>query len=74
MPYDQVTEQLIYRRGSKRPRSLDEVSHDDLQVIAGSSHEETLRQQRATGFPKLSWQRRRRHRYRASAVRPGPGR
>lgn len=56
IPYEQVTEQLIYRRGSKRPRSLAEVNDGDLQIIASSSHEETLLQQRATEFPQLSWQ------------------
>ena len=57
LPYRFVTEQLIYRRGADKPRSLDEVGPDDLHVVAESSHEETLRQLRETGFPTLSWQR-----------------
>jgi len=56
LPYRYVTEQVIYRRGSRRPRSLSEVGPDDLHVVADSSHEETLRQLKATQFPSLSWQ------------------
>ena len=56
MPYDFVNEQVIYRRGSTRPRSLSEVEAGDLHVVADSSHEETLRQLRKTGMPTLSWQ------------------
>jgi membrane-bound lytic murein transglycosylase F len=54
-PYDEVTEQLLYRRGSQRPRSLQDVGAGDLHVVAGSSHEETLRQLQAEDFPELSW-------------------
>ncbi len=56
-PYASVTEQLIYRRGTRRPRSLTEVSDGDLHVVAGSSHEETLARLRTEEFPDLSWQR-----------------
>jgi membrane-bound lytic murein transglycosylase F len=55
-PYDHVTEKLIYRRGSRRPRTLDEIGPGELHVIAGSAHEATLREQRANGFPMLQWQ------------------
>jgi len=54
-PYDYVTEQLIYRRGSTRPRSLSEIGPGDLHIVAGSSYEETLRQLQAEKFPQLSW-------------------
>ena len=57
-PYDHVTEKLIYRRGSRRPRALDEIGPGELHVIAGSAHETTLRELRANGFPTLQWQRR----------------
>ena len=57
LPYRFVTEQLIYRRGTDKPRSLDEVGPNDLHVVAESSHEETLRRLRETGHPTLSWQR-----------------
>jgi len=55
-PYDYVSEQLLYRRGSQRPKSLDEIAPGDLHVVAGSSHEETLRQLHADEHPQLSWQ------------------
>jgi membrane-bound lytic murein transglycosylase F len=53
--YDEVTEQVIYRRGNRRPRDVDDIDPGDLHVVAGSSHEETLRNLRA-GHPSLSWQ------------------
>lgn len=56
-PYGEVTEQIIYRRGSLRPRTLDAVEPGDLHVVAGSSHEETL-QQLKTSIPSLDWESR----------------
>jgi membrane-bound lytic murein transglycosylase F len=56
LPYAFVTEQLIYRRGSPRPRSLEEIGPGDLHVVAGSSHEERLARLRANRFPELTWQ------------------
>jgi len=55
-PYEYVSAEVIYRRGSPRPASLDDVSAGDLHVIAGSSHEETLRELQSADFPQLSWQ------------------
>ena len=57
LPYRYVTEQVIYRLGARRPRSLSEIGPDDLHVVADSSHEETLRRLNQTQFPSLSWQR-----------------
>lgn len=57
LPYEYVTEQLIYRRGTKKPHSLAEIGEGELQVVADSSHEETLRSLTASKFPDLSWQR-----------------
>ena len=56
IPYEQVTEQIVYRLGSRRPRSLSEIAPGDLHVIARSSHEETLRALRKDELPTLSWQ------------------
>ncbi len=56
IPYEQITEQIVYRRGNRRPRSLTEIAPGDLHVIARSSHEETLRALRKTELPTLSWQ------------------
>jgi membrane-bound lytic murein transglycosylase F len=56
VPYHAVTEQLIYRRGDRRPRSMDEIAPGDLHVVAGSSHEETLRLIQRTGGGELLWE------------------
>lgn len=56
-PYQSVTEQLVYRRGTRRPRSLDEIADGDLHVVADSSHEESLHALRASDRPDLDWQR-----------------
>jgi membrane-bound lytic murein transglycosylase F len=58
-PYLTVTEQVVYRLGQHRPRSLDDIAPGDLHVVAGSSHEETLRALRAQSHPSLSWRRHR---------------
>ncbi|MCT2530447.1 membrane-bound lytic murein transglycosylase MltF [SAR92 clade bacterium H921] len=55
-PFFEVTQQLIYRRGSKRPKSLDQLE-GDLVVITGSSHSEQLKKLRAS-VPNLSWSER----------------
>jgi membrane-bound lytic murein transglycosylase F len=57
IPYQFVTEQIVYRRGSKRPRGLDDIAGGDLHVIAGSSHDETLERLRVTQQPMLEWTR-----------------
>ncbi|MGB1868175.1 MAG: membrane-bound lytic murein transglycosylase MltF [Porticoccaceae bacterium] len=53
MPYLEVTQQLIYHRGSKRPRSLHNFE-EEVVVIAGSSHSEHLRTLK-NQYPNLSW-------------------
>jgi membrane-bound lytic murein transglycosylase F len=55
IPYQAVTEQVIYRRGNLRPRAIDEVGDGDLHVVAGSSHEETLRRLRRERGTDLDW-------------------
>ena len=42
LPYQEINEELVYRRGSRRPSSLDEITPGQLHVVAGSSHAETL--------------------------------
>lgn len=53
-PYQHITQQLVYRRGARKPRSLAEILPGELQVIADSSHEEMLHrlQEKASG---LTW-------------------
>ncbi len=57
LPYDFVTAQLIYRRGSGRPTSIEQVAPGELRVVAGSSHEQTLSALRRDVYPDLIWQR-----------------
>ena len=52
-PYHQVVQQLIYRAGDQKPKSLSQLN-GDLSVIAGSSHSENLQQLRQQ-FPSLRW-------------------
>ena len=52
-PYHQVVQQLIYRAGDQKPKTLSQL-HGELSVIAGSSHSENLKQLRKQ-FPSLKW-------------------
>ncbi len=54
VPYMQVKQHIIYRRGSKRPRTIDDLLNLDIVVIANSSHAESLRSLKET-FPELRW-------------------
>lgn len=51
--YQTISQQLVYRAGMRVPKSLDDLD-GILEVIAGSSHEERLRQLQAE-HPTLSW-------------------
>ena len=52
-PYMQVTQHLIYRRGSARPRSLGDID-GDLVVLKSSSHSEQLKYW-TSKYPQLQW-------------------
>jgi peptidoglycan lytic transglycosylase F len=52
--YYQYVPQLVYRNGSKRPKSLDDLD-GTLEVVAGSSHEERLEELKKK-HPDLTWQ------------------
>jgi len=52
-PYHQVVQQLIYRAGDQKPKTLSQLK-GELSVIAGSSHSENLKQLRKQ-FPSLKW-------------------
>lgn len=54
-PYQFVTEQVIYRRGSPRPKRMEDIEHGQLHVVAGSSHEETLQRLRREAGIDLEW-------------------
>ncbi|NIM70563.1 MAG: membrane-bound lytic murein transglycosylase MltF [Xanthomonadales bacterium] len=53
--YDETRIEVVYRRGTKRPGSLADLSDRRLAVIAGSSYEELLRQ---AAVPGLAWEAR----------------
>lgn len=52
-PYQNVTQQLVYRRGTPRPRSLADLT-GRLEVVSRSSHAEQLALRRQE-FPELKW-------------------
>jgi len=52
--YQTIQPQVIYRRGTKRPRELDDLLGSRLEVVADSSHAVLLTQLRAEE-PLLSW-------------------
>lgn len=56
-PYLQIHQQLIYRSGEKRPKSVDDLIGKNLLVIANSSHTENLKNLKAE-YPALRWQER----------------
>ena len=53
--YQDITQQVVYRRGSRRPRSVGDLVDSQLEVVAGSSHEEELIRL-AREYPNLKWQ------------------
>ena len=52
--YLEVTEQLVYRQGTTRPRSTEQLAGKRLEVVAGSSFVDTLEQMRVD-TPELTW-------------------
>jgi membrane-bound lytic murein transglycosylase F len=52
-PYQEITQQLIYRSGTRRPRSLATLD-GQLEIIAKSSHAEQLHKLQSK-YRKLSW-------------------
>jgi len=52
-PYQEITQQLVYRIGTRRPRSLGELD-GILEITADSSHEEQLHKLH-TEYRNLSW-------------------
>lgn len=56
-PYLSITQQLIYRSGSKRPKSVEDLLGKQIVVIGGSAHAERLRELQRE-YPTLSWEER----------------
>ena len=53
-PYNSVDMHLVYKLGTGRPRSLEEVVGRSIEVIAGSSHADMLAALK-TVYPGLEW-------------------
>jgi len=53
-PYNAVDMHLIYKLGTGKPRSIDEVIGRSIEVVAGSSHSEMMRTLGAA-YPELNW-------------------
>lgn len=54
-PYYHVTQTLIYRNGSKRPKAVEDLYGGQLLVIQNSSHSERLSELKLE-YPDLQWQ------------------
>lgn len=54
VPYMQVKQHVIYRRGTERPQTIDDLLDLDIVVISNSSHAEFLRSLKQS-FPTLHW-------------------
>lgn len=52
--YQQVTQQLVYRQGTSRPKNIAELADNQLEVVANSSHVEQLLSYQQE-IPTLSW-------------------
>ncbi|PCJ31444.1 MAG: membrane-bound lytic murein transglycosylase MltF [Gammaproteobacteria bacterium] len=52
--YQEVTQQLVYRQGTKRPKDITALSNGQLEVVASSSHVEQLLSHQQE-VPELSW-------------------
>jgi len=54
-PYQEITQKFVYRMGiNNRPRSIQDIGDRQLEVVAGSSHVERLRELKED-FPDLHW-------------------
>jgi membrane-bound lytic murein transglycosylase F len=53
-PYQEITQQVVYLSGKLRPRKVADLVGKQIEVVAGSSHEEELIRLSAK-YPKLKW-------------------
>jgi len=53
-PYMQITQQLLYRSGTRKPRQFRELAGKNIVVVANSSHAERLRKLQEA-HPDVSW-------------------
>lgn len=52
--YQEVTQQLVYKRGNKRPKKITDVTENDIEVVADSSHVDQLLSYQKD-IPSLIW-------------------
>jgi len=52
--YQEVTQQLVYKRGNKRPKKITDVTESDIEVVADSSHVDQLLSYQKD-IPSLIW-------------------
>jgi membrane-bound lytic murein transglycosylase F len=52
--YQSIVQQVVYRRGTARPRSIEELAAGRIEVLAGSAHADWLKQSREQ-HPELIW-------------------
>jgi len=53
-PYQNITQQVVYRQGNGKPRSITALSDGFLEVLANSSHAERLLELQQE-YPELNW-------------------
>lgn len=54
VPYQEIEQHLMYRRGNRRPKTLDELE-GSLLIPAGSSYQYKLSELQRTLHPELTW-------------------
>ncbi len=54
-PYKTVDVHLVYKLGTGKPRSIEEVLDRSIEVVAGSSHVDLLASLKAS-YPELAWE------------------
>lgn len=54
-PYQQITQELVYKLGSSRPTQIEDLYDRRILVLANSSHAENLKQLQQE-HPRLQWQ------------------
>ncbi|MEJ2141881.1 MAG: membrane-bound lytic murein transglycosylase MltF [Gammaproteobacteria bacterium] len=54
-PYQQISQQVVYRRDGTKPESVADLKSGSLEVIANSSHVELLKQLKKQ-YPDIKWE------------------
>jgi membrane-bound lytic murein transglycosylase F len=54
--YQEITQQVVTRRGREQPESLEDLAGLEITVIANSSYTERLEELKKARFPGLSWE------------------